>query len=158
MTHMTAPEQHPVRRGIAAGTSIAAAILLLTVGVLSVFEGISAVAEDQLYIVGTDYVYKFDTTAWGWIHIVLGILLIIAALGLMTGATWARVTAICLAALSIIANFMWLPYYPAWSILVIALNIVVIWAIATWRPDTAGAEGRTGREGLTGRTPAAPPQ
>jgi hypothetical protein len=135
MTHMTEPEPHPVRRGIAAGTSIAAAILLLTVGVLSIFEGISAVAEDDLIVVGTDYVYKFDTTTWGWIHIVIGILLVVAALGLMTGAMWARVVAIVLAALSIIANFMWLPYYPAWSVLVIALNIVVIWAVATWRPE-----------------------
>ncbi|MEU1548127.1 hypothetical protein [Nocardia sp. NPDC005745] len=135
MTHMTEPEPHPVRRGIAAGTSIAAAILLLTVGVLSIFEGISAVAEDDLIVVGADYVYKFDTTTWGWIHIVIGILLVVAALGLMTGAMWARVVAIVLAALSIIANFMWLPYYPAWSVLVIALNIVVIWAIATWRPE-----------------------
>ncbi|MEU5763082.1 hypothetical protein [Nocardia sp. NPDC047648] len=135
MTHMTEPEPHPVRRGIAAGTSIAAAILLLTVGVLSIFEGISAVADDDLIVVGADYVYKFDTTTWGWIHIVVGILLVVAALGLMTGATWARVVAICLAALSIIANFMWLPYYPAWSVLVIALNIVVIWAVATWRPE-----------------------
>jgi hypothetical protein len=135
MTHMTEPEPHPVRRGIAAGTSIAAAILLLTVGVLSIFEGISAVAEDDLIVVGADYVYKFDTTTWGWIHIVIGILLVVAALGLMTGAMWARVVAIVLAALSIIANFMWLPYYPAWSVLVIALNIVVIWAVATWRPE-----------------------
>ncbi|WP_040871643.1 DUF7144 family membrane protein [Nocardia exalbida] len=135
MTHMTEPEPHPVRRGIAAGTSIAAAILLLTVGVLSIFEGISAVAADDLIVVGADYVYKFDTPTWGWIHIVIGVLLVVAALGLMTGAMWARVVAISLAALSIIANFMWVPYYPAWSLLVIALNIVVIWAVANWRPE-----------------------
>ncbi|MGO4613834.1 hypothetical protein AB4305_06630 [Nocardia sp. 2YAB30] len=135
MTHMTEPRQHPVRQGFAAGTSIAAAILLLTVGVLSIFEGISAVAEDALLVVGADYAYRLNTTGWGWIHIVLGILLVIAALGLMTGATWARVVAICVAALSILGNFLWLPYYPAWSILVIALNVVVIWAIATWKPE-----------------------
>ncbi|WP_227978990.1 DUF7144 family membrane protein [Nocardia spumae] len=133
----TTPQQHPVRQGIAAGTSIAAAILLITVGVLSILEGISAVANDDLFVVGVDYVYKFDTTTWGWIHIVLGILLVIAALGLMAGTGWGRVAAITLAALSILANFLWLPYYPAWSILVIALNVVVIWAIATWKP---GAE------------------
>ncbi|WP_327147265.1 DUF7144 family membrane protein [Nocardia sp. NBC_01329] len=126
----------PVRQGVAAGTSIAAAILLLTVGVLSVLEGIAAVAEDELFVVGVDYVYEFDITTWGWIHIVLGALLIVSALGLMTGTSWGRGVAIGIAALSILANFLWLPYYPWWSILIIALNIVVIWAIATWRPQT----------------------
>ncbi|MEV5647973.1 hypothetical protein AB0L57_06950 [Nocardia sp. NPDC052254] len=130
----TTPQEHPVRQGIAAGTSIGAAILLITVGVLSILEGISAVANDKLFVAGVEYVYQFDTTTWGWIHIVLGILLVIAALGLMTGTGWGRVTAITLAALSILANFLWLPYYPAWSILVIALNVVVIWAVATWQP------------------------
>ncbi|MFF0456308.1 hypothetical protein [Nocardia africana] len=130
----TTPQEHPVRQGIAAGTSIGAAILLVTVGVLSILEGISAVANDKLFVVGVDYVYQFDTTPWGWIHIVLGILLVIAALGLMAGTTWGRIVAMTLAALSILANFLWLPYYPAWSILVIALNVVVIWAVATWNP------------------------
>ena len=125
----------PLRQGVAAGTSIAAAILLLTVGVLSVLEGIAAVANDELFVVGVDYVYEFDITTWGWIHIVLGALLIVSALGLMTGTSWGRGVAIGIAALSILANFLWLPYYPWWSILVIALNIVVIWAIATWRPQ-----------------------
>ncbi|MFD6102356.1 hypothetical protein ACFWFQ_06795, partial [Nocardia salmonicida] len=66
---------HPVRQGIAGGTSIGAAILLLVVGVLSVLQGISAVAEDDLFVVGIDYVYEFDTTTWGWVHIVVGIIL-----------------------------------------------------------------------------------
>ncbi|MBB5916252.1 hypothetical protein BJY24_005164 [Nocardia transvalensis] len=131
----TSPDTHPVRQGVAAGTSIGAAILLLTVGVLSLFQGISAVAKDELFVVGVDYVYKFDITTWGWIHIVLGILLIISAIGLMTGAMWARIVAIGLAALSILGNFLWLPYYPWWSVLVIALDVVVIWAVATWRPE-----------------------
>jgi hypothetical protein len=137
MTHASDTERHPVRTGIAAGTSIAAAFLLLTVGVLSILEGISAVVNDKLFVAGVNYVYQFDTTGWGWVHIALGILLVCASFGLMTGAAWARVTAIVLASLSIIGHFLWLPYYPAWSILLIALNVVVIWAIATWRPREA---------------------
>lgn len=134
MSHASGTE-HPVRQGIAAGTSIAAAVILLAVAVLSVLQGISAVADDTLFVVGYEYVYSFDTTTWGWIHIVLGIVLGIAAVGLMTGATWARMTAIGLAALSIVANFLWLPYYPAWSLLIIALDVFVIWAVATWKPN-----------------------
>ena len=134
--HTTETRDGPLRQGFAAGVSIGASILLLTVGALSVLEGISAVARDELFVVGIDYVYEFDITTWGWIHIVLGAILIVAALGLLTGTTWGRVLAIVVAALSIVANFLWLPYYPWWSTQVIALNIVVIWAIAAWHPRT----------------------
>ncbi|MBF6357617.1 hypothetical protein IU449_24235 [Nocardia higoensis] len=138
-TTNTAPSatSHPVRQGVAAGVSIGASILLLTVGLLQLFQGISAVVEDELFIVGPEYIYQFDTTAWGWVHIVLGAILIISAFGLMTGATWGRVAAITLLAVSIVANFLSLPYYPYWSLLIIALDIVVIWAISTWRTETA---------------------
>ncbi|MFC9997725.1 hypothetical protein [Nocardia sp. NPDC127526] len=129
--------EHPVRHGIAAGTSIGAAILLITVGALSVLSGISAVAEDTLYVVGFEYIYQLDTTTWGWVHIGLGAVLMLAGGGLMAGTTWGRFAAIGVAALSIIANFLFLPYYPWWSVLIIALDIVVIWAVTTWKGDSA---------------------
>ena len=129
------PQSHAVRDSVAAGTSIGAAMLLAVIGVLSILQGISAVAADDLFVSGPEYVYEIDLTAWGWVHIVLGILLVVSAIGLWTGSTWGRVVAIAIASLSIIANFLWLPYYPAWSIVVIALGIVVIWAVATWRPE-----------------------
>ncbi|WP_405497796.1 hypothetical protein [Nocardia sp. NBC_00511] len=124
--------EHPVRRGIAAGTSVGAAILLITVGTLSVLAGISAVADDGLYVVGTTYIYELDLTAWGWTHIVLGALLACSGGGLLARKTWGRTAAMIIAALSIIANFLSLPYYPWWSILVIGLDVIVIWAVATW--------------------------
>ncbi|UAK31137.1 hypothetical protein K8O92_25305 [Nocardia asteroides] len=128
-------ENSSVKQGVAAGTSIGAAIILVTVGLLQLFQGISAVAEDEVFITGVEYVYKFDFTTWGWIHIVLGALLMVIGFALFTGAGWARVSAIVIAALSILANFLWLPHYPWWSILIIALDVVVIWAVATWRPE-----------------------
>jgi hypothetical protein len=124
-----------VKQGVAAVTSIAAAVLLLAVGVLSILAGISAIAGDELFVTGPNYILQFDTTTWGWIHLVLGILLAIAAAALMSGALWARITAVVLAGLSIIANFLWIPYYPWWSIVVIAIDLVVIWAVSTWRPE-----------------------
>ncbi|MET8796290.1 hypothetical protein ABZV91_07515 [Nocardia sp. NPDC004568] len=134
-TYRTGPGDAPVMQGVAAVTSIAAAVLLLAVGVLSILAGISAVAGDELFVTGPNYILQFDTTTWGWIHVVLGILLVIAALALMSGALWARVTAVVLAGLSIIANFLWMPYYPWWSIALIAIDLVVIWAVSTWRPE-----------------------
>ncbi|MFC9787139.1 hypothetical protein [Rhodococcus sp. NPDC127528] len=127
-----------VKSQVAAGTSIGAAILLVTVGVLQVLQGIAAVAKDDVFVVGVSYTYKFDLTSWGWIHIVLGALIVLVGLALFTGASWARICAIGLAALSLIANFLWLPYYPWWSVLIIALDIVVIWAVSTWKPDEVG--------------------
>ncbi|MFC9787683.1 hypothetical protein [Rhodococcus sp. NPDC127528] len=124
-----------VKQGFAAGASIAAAILLLTVGILQIFQGISAVAKDNVLVVGPQYTYQFNITTWGWIHIVVGILIALTGFALLSGATWARIAAIFLAALSIIANFLWLPYYPLWSILIIALDVVVIWAVTTWDTD-----------------------
>lgn len=136
MAHSTEPDA-TLKQGLAAGTSIAAGILLFVIGVLSILQGISAVAADDLLVVGADYVYKLNTTGWGWIHIGLGIIEIIVAVGLLKGTTWGRTAAILMAALSIVENFLSIPYYPAWSLLIIALDVIVIWAIATYRPVTA---------------------
>ena len=131
----------------ASGTSMFAAILMVTVGFIQFCQGIAAVAEDEVFVRGIDYTYTFDLTTWGWIHLVLGALVAIVGLALFTGATWARVAAIIVAAVSILANFLWLPYYPAWSLLIIALDVVVIWAVATWNPDVAPTDRNIRRTG-----------
>ncbi|MBA8960937.1 hypothetical protein [Rhodococcus opacus] len=127
-------ETTSVKQGVAAGTSIGAAIIMVTVGIIQFCQGIAAVAENEVFVSGVNYVYKFDLTTWGWIHIVLGVLVAAVGLALLTGAGWARVSAIVIAAVSIFANFLWLPYYPWWSVLIIALDVVVIWAVSTWQP------------------------
>lgn len=128
----TTPVRSPIRPGFASATSIATAVLLATVGALSLFEGIAAVARDDLFVLGRAYIFELDTATWGLLHIVLGVLLFTGALGLMTGRTWGRVLSIGFLAPAIIANFLWLPYYPWWGALIIALSVVAIWAIATW--------------------------
>ena len=132
-----AKSEYPsTKQRFAGGTSMAAAVIMVTVGLIQFFQGLAAVAENEVFVAGVEYVYKFDLTTWGWIHIVLGALVAIVGLALFTGATWARVSAIIVAAISILANFLWLPYYPAWSLLIIALDVVVIWAVSTWHPET----------------------
>lgn len=123
------------KQAFAAGTSMGAAVIMVTVGIIQFFQGIAAVAEDEVFVSGINYVYKFDLTTWGWIHIILGVLVAIVGLALFTGAGWARVSAIVVAAISIVANFLWLPYYPVWSLLIIALDVVIIWAVSTWNPE-----------------------
>ncbi|MFW0786548.1 hypothetical protein AAFP35_18790 [Gordonia sp. CPCC 206044] len=134
---MTTPDRQTdpsAKQGFAFGFSIVAAALLFVAGLVAVFQGISALAKDDLYIAGPQYVYEFNLTTWGWIHLIIGILAIIVAGGLAVGSEWARISAIIIASLSIIAQFLWLPYYPLWAILIIALDLVVIWAVATWKP------------------------
>src|ERR1700758_1807510 len=141
MTEDSPHQGRPVRQVVAAGASIGAGALLFTTAVLTVLQGIQALVDRKPLIIGSNYVYKFNATGWGWIHIAAGIVLGIVAVGLIRGAVWARVTAIVMACVSIVAMFMWLPYYPMWSIIVIALDVIIIWAVATW--DTTAASRRS---------------
>lgn len=127
-------EQRPIQQGFAAGITMFAAVMLLLGSIVFLLQGISAVAGDEVFVTVPDYSYRMDLTTWGWVHIVLGIIGVLVALGLMTTATWARVFALAVAGLSIIASFLSLPYAPWWSIVTIVLDLVVIWAISTWRP------------------------
>lgn len=109
--------------------------MLFVAGIVGVFAGISAIAGDNVYVATPDYIYKFNLSTWGWIHLIIGIIAIVVAGGLAVGSGWARVSAIIIASLSIIAQFLWLPYNPWWAILIIVLDLVVIWAVSTWEPD-----------------------
>lgn len=128
-------EDSLVKQSVAKGSALGGAVLLVTVGVLEILQGISAISEDDVTVVGPEYTYQFDLTSWGWIHLVLGVLVTAVGIMLFTGATWARVGAIVICSLSILANFLWLPHSPWWSIIIIALDVFVIWAVATWNPD-----------------------
>ncbi|MET7621465.1 hypothetical protein [Streptomyces sp. NPDC005408] len=112
-----------------------AAVLMLCIGVLGVLQGIAAVIEDDVYGRVGNYVYRINLTGWGWIHLVIGACLVITAAGLFKAATWARVTGIFLASLSLIAEFMFLPYSPIWSVIMIAIDVFIIWALAVYRSD-----------------------
>jgi hypothetical protein len=128
-------EQDPTRRefqplsGWAVGGITFAAVMLVTIGIFQIVAGLVAIIDDDFYVIGRNYTFDLDTTAWGWIHLLIGILLLAAGYGLFAGATWAGVTAIVVAVLSAVANFFFIPYYPFWSLLIIALDIWVIWAL-----------------------------
>ena len=110
---------------------IFAAALLLMLGIWQVFMGIAAIAKGEFFVLAPNYIYEFDIGAWGWIHLILGIIMVLTGIFLFRGAAWARAVGIVLAVLSAISNFFFLPYYPLWSIVVIALDVFVIWALAS---------------------------
>ena len=107
-----------------------AACMLLLIGAFQIVDGLAAIIDDQFFVVSNHYAFDLDVTAWGWIHLLLGIGLAVVGYFLFVGATWARWTAIVLVGLSMFANFMWLPYYPLWALIIIALDVAVVWAIA----------------------------
>jgi hypothetical protein len=128
---------HSERTQLAAtGLVVFAAVMLLVAGVLDVFRGIMAIAYDDIYVETRNYIFKFDLTTWGWILLILGALAIVVGLGLFTAALWARIGGVVLAALLLIASFLSLPYYPIWSIVLIALYAFIIWALCVVRPET----------------------
>lgn len=127
---MMSYQETPAKNGWATGLSYLAAAVLLIVGILDVLQGIAAINADDLFVVGPQYIYQFNLTTWGWIHLVLGLIITLTGVMLFFGGTVSRVVAIAFLSLSIIANFLWIPYYPWWSITLIVLAIIGIWAVA----------------------------
>jgi hypothetical protein len=116
--------------GTAVGFILFAAIMMLMSGIFQAIQGLIGIFENEFYVATRNYLFKFDATTWGWIHLLLGLLVAFAGWGLFSGRTWARTVAIILAVLSALANFLFIPYYPFWSLLLITLDIFVIWAVA----------------------------
>ncbi|MGD9572547.1 MAG: hypothetical protein AB7V62_11710 [Thermoleophilia bacterium] len=114
-----------------------AAVMLVVIGLFQFFGGLAAIANGDFFVVGEEYVYDIDVSAWGWVHLILGVVMIAAGYALFRRQVWGAVVAIALASLSAVVNFLFIPYYPFWSIVVIALDVFVIWAIT--RPGALDA-------------------
>jgi hypothetical protein len=119
----------------AVGLTVFAAVMMIMLGIFQAIQGIVALFNDNFYVAGQKWVFEFDLTAWGWIHLLVGVLIAVAGFFVLQGTAWARWLGIGIAAVSAILNFMWLPYYPIWSLLIIALDVFVIWALAVHGRD-----------------------
>jgi hypothetical protein len=137
----TPPPQRPSRSGTdqnsgwAVGGVVFAGVLMLCNGVLGVLQGIAAIAEDDVYGVVGSYVYRINLTGWGWIHLIIGVCLLITGWGVLKKASWARYVGIFFASIGLITQFLFLPYLPIWSVIMIAINGFIIWALAVYRTD-----------------------
>ncbi|MEV7570133.1 DUF7144 family membrane protein [Streptomyces tanashiensis] len=132
MSQNTAPRKPSSSSGAwAAGGTLFAGVLMLVTGFMDIFQGIAGIAEDDIYTRVGDYVFKFNLTTWGWIHLILGIVVAIAGFGILKGAEWGRIAGISLASLNILFQFLFLPYQPWWALFSMAVSIFVIWALAT---------------------------
>ncbi|WP_327316524.1 DUF7144 family membrane protein [Streptomyces sp. NBC_01235] len=119
--------------GLAAGGVLFAGVLMFVSGLLAVFQGIAAIAEDDVYARVGDYVYEMNLTGWGWVLLIVGVVAAVTGFGLLKGAEsaeWARIGGIVLASLSLVLQFLFLPYAPFWAVVQIAIDVFVIWALA----------------------------
>lgn len=113
------------------GLLVFAGTIMIVGGIFQALAGIVALFRNQVYVVGLDYVYSFDVTTWGLIHLIVGIVVAIAGAAVLTGQLWGRIVGVGLAVISMVTNFMFIPYYPLWSLLIIALDVFVIWALCS---------------------------
>lgn len=123
------------------GWIVFSGVMLIMIGVFQALMGFVAIFKEDYYLVGrTGLVVELDYTAWGWVHLIFGIVVLLAGFGILAGQMWARVVGIILAVLSAIANLLFLAAYPVWSIIVITLDVLVIYALTV--------HGREVKEGL----------
>lgn len=126
-------QYEPGPSGWAVGGVMFAGVMMILIGIFQAIAGISAIADDSVIVKTENYVFGMDVTGWGWIHLILGILVALAGWAVISGKVWGGIVGIVMAGLVAIGNFFWIPYYPFWSILTIALAVWVIWALT--RPE-----------------------
>jgi hypothetical protein len=117
-----------------------AGVMMVMVGVFNVIDGLVALFKNNYYAVAPGRLLVFNLTGWGWIHLTVGVLAVLAGFALFAGAEWARIIAVILAAFNAVAQLAFLSAYPVWAMIVIALDVVVIWALVVHGKE---AEPRT---------------
>lgn len=138
----------------AVGWSNFTAVMLIVLGMWWVVSGLVAVLDEDFYVLAQEWRFRFDATTWGWTHMVLGVLLFSAGIGLTAGAVWARAVGVVVASFAMLAAFAWLPYHPVFASLFIALSIAVIWSLTVHGRDLAQEEAaRASVRARGGRAP-----
>jgi hypothetical protein len=131
------PATEPSRT--AAGLTVFAALMMIMVGAFQAIQGLVALVNDTFYVAGEKYIFTFDLTTWGWIHLVLGVLVAVAGYFVLQGKVWARTVGVVVALGSALFNFAWLPQYPLWGLAIITLDVFVIWALTVHGRDVTRA-------------------
>jgi hypothetical protein len=121
--------------GWAIGWTAFAGIMMIMMGIWWAISGLVAVFNDEFYLVTQNWIFQFDVSTWGWIHLILGAVILASGFGLFSGAVWARIVGVIIAVISGLVAFTWLPYYPVWGIILIAISIGVIWALTVHGRD-----------------------
>jgi hypothetical protein len=116
-----------------------AGVLLLLTSLMEIIQGMAAVSDPEFYSAGSDYFLQFNVKTWGWVHIVIGAVSVVVAVGILKRLHWGYLSGLVVVGLSMLSNFAFLPHYPVAAVIVIALDVLVIWALL-------GALAREARE------------
>lgn len=111
------------------GWIVFAGFMMILMGVLQGIAGLTALLNDKWLLVTQNSLIAFNFTTWGWIHILIGVLVFAAGFAVMNGAVWARIVGVIIAMLSIVANLAYANTYPIWAIAVVVINVLVIYAL-----------------------------
>lgn len=106
-----------------------AGTILIVVGIFQAFAGLVGILEDEILVVTPDYLVQLDATTWGWVHMIIGLIVVASGFGIFSGNVLARTVGVFVAIGSMLSMFFWLPWYPVWAIVIIALDVAIIWAL-----------------------------
>ncbi len=118
-----------------AGGAFFAGVIMIVAGCFGALEGLAGIVKGTFFVSAGNYWITTSASTWGWVHLFLGIIIALVGFAILAGQTWARVIGIIVVSLSAIANFLYIPYYPFWTILIIAIDIWIIWALCVWSPE-----------------------
>jgi len=113
--------------------TVLAGILMIVSGVFGFLSGLAMVLKRSFFVTSSGYAYNWPVRDWGWTELIIGAVVFLAGVCVLLGMTWARVVGVIVAVASAIGSFMVLPYYPVWSIVLIAVDIFIIWALVSYR-------------------------
>ena len=116
-----------------------AAVMMMIVGGLQFVQGLIAAVNDEWVVWGNQANLYLDLSAWGWVNMVIGVVVFLSGLGVLSGNVLARFVGVVLASLSLVANFLFLPSYPVWAIVIIAIDVLVIYALTVHGREAAVA-------------------
>ena len=106
-------------------------VLLIVTALFEILQGLAAIADPDSFSAGSDYLYNFNVSAWGWIHLVVGVLTVVVGVAILRNVTWGWILGIGIAGLGALTNFLYLPHYPWWAVTIIAMNVLIIWALTS---------------------------
>jgi hypothetical protein len=124
--------------GLAVGVTVFASVVLVLMGIFHIIEGVAAIVDGTLYGAPENYSLDIGVKTWGWLQLTAGIVVLFSGFFLMSGDRYARGVAYVVVLLSALGNFVSIPYYPVWSVVLIGLDVVVLWALSTYSRQVVG--------------------
>lgn len=106
-----------------------AGLMMMLAGFFQSIAGLVALFKNEVFLVGENNLWLLDYTTWGWAHLLLGVLLLSAGAAVVAGKMWGRVVGIIFVSLSLIGNFGFVPVYPLWSLLLIVVDVLILYAL-----------------------------